>query len=89
MTELMGGFAIPHFLKVQRRGKRYLPAAGFAPKSRYRTYSAVRDYYKTAQPTGWDLTQDPAPKEQSYCEKKGIQILRAGITELLAALSPE
>ena len=24
MTELMGGFAIPRFLKVQRRGKRYL-----------------------------------------------------------------
>ena len=88
MTELMGGFAIPRFLKAQRRGKRYL-LLGLRLNRDTERLVLSEIIHDAAQPAGWTLIQEPTPKEQSYCEKKGIQILRADIAELMAALPSE
>jgi hypothetical protein len=84
----MGGFAIPRFLKAQRRGKRYL-LLGLRLNRDTERMVLSEIIHDAAQPAGWALIQDPTPKEQSYCEKKGIQILQADIANLLAVLPSE
>jgi len=84
ITELMGGFAIPGFLKAYRRGKRYL----------FLGMRLVRDtermvlsdlIYDAGVPAGYALIEDATDKERRFCERKGIEIIPAGVFDLLAA----
>lgn len=90
ITELMGGFAIPAFLKALRQGKQYLLLG--VPLVRDTERMVLSEIvYGAAEPKGWVLNPDPTDKEKRYCERMGLEILRSGIEDLLAAagMSPE
>ncbi|MFZ2727077.1 MAG: SIR2 family protein [Methylococcaceae bacterium] len=84
ITELMGGFAIPDFLKKYRQGKQYLLLG--MPLNRDSERMVLSDItYDAAQPRGWVLNKNPTDKERRFCKKIGIEIVDADITDLLAA----
>ncbi len=84
ITELMGGFAIPSFLKEYRKGKQYLLIG--MPLNRDSERMVMSDIlYSAAEPKGWVLNKSPTDKEKRYCEKIGLEILDLGVEDLLAA----
>lgn len=84
ITELMGGFAIPSFLKEYRVGKQYLLIG--LPLNRDSERMVMSDIiYSAAEPKGWVLNKSPTDKEKRYCEKMGLEILDLGVEDLLAA----
>jgi hypothetical protein len=86
ITELMGGFAIPSFLKGYRKGKRYLFLGLHMTRDTERM--VLSDViYDSADPTGWALIPQPTDKERRFCRRKGIKIIEANIADLLAAAS--
>ena len=86
ITELMGGFAIPDFLKEYRKGKQYLFIG--LPLSRDSERMVMSDIvYGAADKKGWVLNKNPTAKEQRFCKKNGLEILNASVEDLLAAAS--
>ncbi len=82
ITELMGGFGIPDFLKTYRRGKRYLLLGLRLTRDTERmVFSEI--IYGAGKPTAWALLPDATPKEQRFCKKMGITIIQATIADLL------
>ncbi len=45
--------------------------------------------YAAGDPTGYALIPEPTDKERRFCQKKGIDIVEAGIEDLLAAAGRE
>ncbi|MCX7099824.1 MAG: SIR2 family protein [Methylococcales bacterium] len=85
ITELMGGFAIPDFLKEYRKGKQYLLIG--MPLNRDSERMVMSDItYGAAEKKGWVLNKNPTPKEVRFCKKVGLEIIDAGIEDLLAAV---
>ena len=85
ITELMGGFAIPDFLKDYRNGKQYLFIG--VPLNRDSERMVMSDIvYGADEHKGWVLNKNPTAKEQRYCKKIGLEILDAGVEDLLAAI---
>jgi hypothetical protein len=85
ITELMGGFAIPDFLKEYRIGKQYLFIG--MPLNRDSERMVMSDIvYGAAEHKGWILNQNPTNKEQRFCKKVGLEIIDAGVEDLLAAV---
>jgi len=86
ITELMGGFAIPDFLKEYRKGKQYLFLG--MPLNRDSERMVMSDIvYGAADQKGWVLNKNPTPKEQRFCKKIGLEILNASVEEFLDAVS--
>lgn len=86
ITELMGGFAIPDFLKEYRKGKQYLFIG--VPLNRDSERMVMSDIiYGAAEQKGWVLNKNPTDKEQRFCKKMGLEIINAGVKELLDAVS--
>jgi len=84
ITELMGGFAIPSFLKTLRQNKQYLLLG--VPLVRDTERMVLSEIiYGAAEPKGWVLNENPTPKEQRYCAKMGLEIVTASLKELLEA----
>jgi hypothetical protein len=84
ITELMGGFAVPAFVKQLRREKRYLfLGMRFTRDSERMVMSDL--VYGAAAPAGWALIEHPTDKERRFLGKMGIEIVEAGIAEWLAA----
>jgi hypothetical protein len=84
ITELMGGFAIPDFLKTYRRNKQYLFLGLRLTRDTERM--VMSDIvYAAGIPTGYALIPEPTAKERRFCHKKGINILEADIDDLMAA----
>ena len=84
ITELMGGFAIPDFLKKYREDKQYLLLG--MPLNRDTERMVLSDMiYAAAEPAGWALIPGPTKKEKRFCERKGIKIIEADISDFLAA----
>ncbi len=82
ITELMGGFAIPDFLKEYRKGKQYLFIG--MPLNRDSERMVMSDIvYGAAEHKGWVLNKNPTDKEKRYCKKIGLEILDAGVEDLL------
>lgn len=82
ITELMGGFAIPSFLKNHRIGKQYLFIGLRMTRDTERM--VLSDIiYAAAKPKGWALIPDPNDKERRFCKKLGIEIIETGISELI------
>jgi len=82
ITELMGGFAIPAFLKERRTGCQYL----------YLGLSLQRDtermvmsdiVYSAGSPTGWALIPEPTDKERRFCTRLGIEVVESDVADLL------
>lgn len=86
ITELMGGFAIPDFLKEYRKGKQYLLIG--LPLNRDSERMVMSDIIRDAsEPKGWVLNKNPTEKEIRFCKKMGLEIVDAGVEELLAAVN--
>ena len=82
ITELMGGFAIPSFLKELRRGKQYLLLGLRLTRDTERM--VLSDIlYGAAESAGWALIPNPTPKEQRFCGRLGIEIINADVDALL------
>jgi hypothetical protein len=84
LTELMGGFGLPRFLKDYRAGRQYLFLGLRLTRDTERM--VLSDViYAAGDPAGWALIPQPTDKERRYCEKKNIQLIEAEIDDLLAA----
>lgn len=85
ITELMGGFAIPAFLKEHRKGKQYLFIG--VPMSRDTERMVLADIvYAAAEPKGWVLNPAPTEKERRFCQRLNLQIIHATPQELVAQM---
>lgn len=84
ITELMGGFGVPAFLKEYRKEKQYLfLGMRFNRDTERMVMSDI--VYGAAEPKGWALIPEPNRKEQRFCAKMGIEIVEADINALLSA----
>ncbi|MGD8999687.1 MAG: SIR2 family protein [Granulosicoccaceae bacterium] len=82
ITELMGGFAIPSFLKEYRKEKQYLFLG--LRMNRDTERMVLSDIsYAASEPKGWALIPDPNEKEKRYCKRQGIEIIEADVADLL------
>lgn len=84
ITELMGGFAIPGFLKAYRQGKQYL-FLGLRMHRDTERMVLSDVIYAAGDPAGWALIPEPNDKERRFCKKMNIQIIEADIDDLLHA----
>jgi len=86
ITELMGGFAIPDFLKEYRKGKQYLLIG--LPLNRDSERMVMSDIISgAAEKKGWVLNKNPTDKEIRFCKKIGLEIIDASVEELLVAVN--
>lgn len=84
ITELMGGFAIPGFIKEYRKGKQYLFLGLRMTRDTERM--VLSDFiYAAGTPAGWALIPEPNDKERRFCSKMGLEIIEADVGDLLAA----
>jgi hypothetical protein len=82
LTELMGGFAVPAFLKRYRQGRRYLfLGLRFTRDTERMVMSDI--IHGAAAPAGWALIAEPTDKERRFCQRLGIEIIEAELEELL------
>jgi hypothetical protein len=84
ITELMGGFAIPDFVKSYRKGKQYLFLGLRMTRDTERMVLSDM-IYAAGEPAGWALIPQPNEKERRFCARQGIEIIEADIDDLLAA----
>lgn len=84
ITELMGGFAIPDFLKFYRRNRQYLFLGLRLLRDTERMVMADM-IYAASVPSGYALIEDPTEKERRFCRNKGIDLIEADLEELLSA----
>lgn len=88
VTELMGGFGIPAFVKRMRQGKRYLLLG--LPLNRDTERMVLSDIqFGAAQPAGWALMPSANDKEKRFLTKLGIELITASSADLLAATQAE
>ncbi|MES9946144.1 MAG: SIR2 family protein [Candidatus Thiodiazotropha sp.] len=82
ITELMGGFGMPKFLKEYRKDKRYLFLGLRMTRDTERM--VLSDIiYAAGNPAGWALIPEPNDKERRFCKKMNIEIIEADIEDLL------
>jgi hypothetical protein len=82
ITELMGGFAIPSFLKAYRPARQYL-FLGLRMTRDTERMILSDIIYDAGDPAGWALIPEPTDKERRFCAGKGIEIIEADIRDLL------
>ena len=83
ITELMGGFAVPAFVKEKRKGKRYLLLGMRLNRDSERMVFSDLIYAAGTQPAGWALIKEPTDKERRFCHKQGIELIEAELGELV------
>jgi hypothetical protein len=83
ITELMGGFAVPSFVKAGRKGKRYLLLGMRLDRDSERMVFSDLIYDAAKEPAGWALIVDPTDKERRFCARQGIEIVGATVGDLL------
>ena len=82
ITELMGGFAIPAFLKQKREGMRYLLLGMRLNRDTERMVMSDITY-AAAVPRGWVLIPEANDKERRFCKKIGLEVVEGDIGDLL------
>lgn len=81
---MRGGFAIPEFLKEYRKQKQYLLVG--MPLNRDSERMVMSDIvYAATEPKSWILNKNPTDKEKRFRGKMGLEILDAGVEDLLDA----
>ena len=84
ITELMGGFAIPSFVKRMRQNKRYLMLGlRFNRDTERMVFSET--IFGADNPAGWALIPHPTDKEKRFLARYNIEIINADVDEFLAA----
>ena len=82
ITELMGGFAIPDFLKEYRKDKKYLLIG--LPLNRDSERMVMSDItYGAKEHRGWFLRKNPTDKEKRFSERMGFELIEADCKDLL------
>lgn len=84
ITELMGGFAIPGFLKRRRQGLRYLLLGMRLNRDTERMVLADV-MFGAGKPSGWALIPNANDKEKRFMDKLGIEWVSADVADFLAA----
>ncbi len=87
ITELMGGFAIPSFLKEYRKQKQYLFIGLHLNRDSERMVMSDITY-DSYTPRAWALIEEPSAKELRFCKRMNIEIIEAGIDALLTGELP-
>lgn len=82
ITELMGGFAIPSFLKKRRLGRQYATFGLRLARDTERMVLADL-IWGAADPAGWALIDAPSPRERKFCARLKLALPGA------AACQPE
>lgn len=86
ITELMGGFAVPGFLKRRRENLRYVFIGLRMLRDTERMVLSDLIYANGGEPAGWALIPEPTAKEKRFCARQGIEIVEAGVEDFLAAI---
>lgn len=82
ITELMGGFAVPGFVKALRREKRYLLLGMRLNRDTERM--VLSDLiYSAAAPAGWALIENATDKERRFLKKIGIELIEESLADFL------
>ncbi len=82
ISELMGGFAIPDFLKEYRKGKKYLLLGMRLNRDSERM--VMSDIvYSASEPKGWFFRKNPTDKEKRFAERMGFELVDADCRDLL------
>jgi hypothetical protein len=89
ITELMGGFAVPAFVKTLRRDKRYLLLGLRLNRDTERMVLSDLIYSAAPGPTGWALIEDASDKERRFLKKLGLELIEASFLELLSDTATE
>ena len=89
ITELMGGFAVPSFVKSRRKGKRYLLLGMRLDRDSERMVFSDLIYDAAREPSGWALIAEPTDKERRFCARMGIEIVAANVADLLLEWSAD
>lgn len=84
ITELMGGFGLPGFIKTYRVKKQYL-FIGLTMNRDTERMVLSDIIYASDKPVGWALIKQPTDKVRRYCKKMSIEIIEADVIDLLAA----
>ena len=84
ITELMGGFAVPSFVKTLRQGKRYLLLGMRLNRDTERMILSDL-IFGAASPAGWALIANPTNKERRFLDKQNIELVEADWPEMLDA----
>jgi hypothetical protein len=87
LTELMGGFGIPIFIKNYRRDKRYLLLGLRLTRDTERMILSDMIYDAASPHSGWVLIPAPTEKEKRFCKKLGLEILELSVEEWLAEVN--
>jgi hypothetical protein len=84
ITELMGGFAIPGFLKRMRQGRRYLLLGLRLTRDTQRM--VLSDImFGASRPAGWALIPNANDKEKRFLDKLGLEWVDADVPDFLSA----
>lgn len=81
ITELMGGFAIPSFLKEYRNNKQYV-FLGMRMKRDTERMVLSDITFGSGAPKGWALIPEPTAKEQRFCARQNITVIDADWQDL-------
>jgi hypothetical protein len=85
ITELMGGFAIPDFLKEYRKDKKYLLLG--LPLNRDSERMVMSDIvYAANDHRGWFLRKNPTDKEKRFSERMGFELIEIDCQEFLKSV---
>jgi len=82
ITELMGGFAVPSFVKTRRLGRKYLLLGMRLTRDSERMVLSDLMHGAAAR-AGWALIENATAKEQRFLGKLGIELIDAGIGALV------
>lgn len=84
ITELMGGFGIPHFVKTMRKEKQYLLLGMRLNRDTERMVLSDIIYGAT-KPAGWALIEQPTVKERRFLERQNIELIEGSLSDFLAS----
>lgn len=83
ITELMGGFAVPAFVKTLRKEKRYLLLGLPLNRDTERMVLSDMIYDAAASPRGWAMIAAPTLKERRFLERVGLELIEEDWPSLL------
>lgn len=83
ITELMGGFAVPSFVKTLRQRKRYLLLGLRLTRDTERMVLSDLIHGADESHAGWAMISNPTPKEQRFLARIGLELIDADWTSLL------
>ena len=82
ITELMGGFAVPAFIKQRRKGKRYLLLGLRLTRDTERMVLSDMIYDAAETPCGWAMIANATDKERRFLGRSGIELIEEDFSAL-------